>query len=801
MVRRLIRNLMLVWSTARVGAICGAAVLAAFLGASGLFGLDLDVFHAPLSKAAPPSSVPPAMPPVFDRLVFVVVDALRADMVLGSAAVQHAHATEELRSYMPYTAQLASSPESIPYIGHAAVPTVTMPRLKALTTGKKPAFIDVLRNFNSKALEEDSLLAQLAAAGRRMVLYGDETWLQLFPTAFLRSDPTSGFFALDTVEVDTNVTRHLHEELDPTMTSPKSSDWDALFLHYLGVDHIGHLTGPHSPLMRAKLSEMDATIESIHVSIRAQDVARNGSTLLVLLSDHGMTETGNHGGASIEESSALLLFVLPPSHRAVHHSDRLTRTPQVDLVPTLATLLGVPIPVHNTGKVLTSVLDAAVRDDARVIAALQANVHQLRALAAPKHSAKFWASFAHDFGFALDWHVASTSIPLALARRRMEAALSSLQAIVLTSDGSEYTTEHMLCGILVGLLGLVLACRLDVLLLRRPSRYELCLGFWTLLQLISLGSSSSIENEHVVWNVLLVSYLMWLAIDVFLTKRRRGVWLAWLLVPLTARLLRSRNQIINFGRLNGFDVAAGVNRDGLEYEHDNAVSILTTRSLVYGIISLPAERVLASAYVLLAELARSTSSPVALKAAWTIGMVATVVFSMTAVDAAAHTVYASVVVEAGAALWHRTSPMKALWLLAFLLQRDTNLMALALLHVQLDAATCLVQALDVLRALPLVVYLSKASFFALGNSHLMTTIDISKAYTGLSSYSQVLVGGLTAYIVFTGPLLVLSSQLAAVRNVRSLIAGYWTLELGSFTVYRYARPVSRPAISIYSGVL
>ncbi|EQC26230.1 hypothetical protein, variant [Saprolegnia diclina VS20] len=780
---------MLVWSTARVSAICAAALVAAFLGASGLFGLDLDVFQAPLAKVAPPSSVPPAIPPVFDRLVFVVVDALRADMVLGSAAVQHAHATEELRSYMPYTAQLASSPESIAYIGHAAVPTVTMPRLKALTTGKKPAFIDVLRNFNSKALDEDSLIAQLGAAGRRMVLYGDETWLQLFPTAFVRSDPTSGFFALDTVEVDTNVTRHLREELDPTMTSPKSNDWDALFLHYLGVDHIGHLTGPHSPLMRAKLSEMDATIESIHLSIQAQDAMRNGSTLLVLLSDHGMTETGNHGGASIEESSALLLFVLPPAYRAIEDSDLLTRTPQVDLVPTLATLLGVPIPAHNTGKALTPVLDAAVRDEALVIAALQANVRQLHALATPKHSAKFWASFAHEFNVALDWHAASTNMPLALARRRMEAALTSLQAIVLTSDGSEYNTMHMLSGIGVGVLGLVLACRFHELLLRRPSHYELCLGFWTLLQLVSLGSSSSIENEHVVWNFLLVSYLVWLAIDCVLAKRR-GLWTCWLLVLVTARLLRSRNQIINFGRLNTFDVAAGSTRDGLEYEHDNAVSILTTRSLAHGLVSLHVERVLASAYVVLAELVRSSSSSTAaMQAVWTVGMAASVVFAWTAVDAAAHVVYASVVLEAGVALASRSSPMKALWLLAFLLQRDTNLLALALLHVQLDAATRLVQALDGIRALPLVVYLSKASFFALGNSHLMTTIDISKAYTGLSSYSQVLVGGLTAFIVFTGPLLVLSSQLAAVRDARSLLGGYWTLELGNFTVYRYSSSI------------
>jgi len=37
--------------------------------------------------------------------------------------------------------------------------------------------------------------------------------------------------------VDNNVTRHLDWEL-------VSKDWDVLILHYLGLDHVGHLGGP-----------------------------------------------------------------------------------------------------------------------------------------------------------------------------------------------------------------------------------------------------------------------------------------------------------------------------------------------------------------------------------------------------------------------------------------------------------------------------------------------------------------------------------------------------------------------------
>jgi hypothetical protein len=107
------------------------AILGAFFCASGLFGLDLDVLHSnlhdptskPSSKVSDDASTRPP-PAAFDRLVFVVIDALRADMVLGNVAIGHHH--EELNAFMPYVSRLASShKESIAYIGHAAVPTGT----------------------------------------------------------------------------------------------------------------------------------------------------------------------------------------------------------------------------------------------------------------------------------------------------------------------------------------------------------------------------------------------------------------------------------------------------------------------------------------------------------------------------------------------------------------------------------------------------------------------------------------------------------------------------------------------------
>lgn len=144
-----------------------------------------------------------------------------------------------------------------------------MPRLKAMTTGSVPSFLDVVLNIaesdtTSSLAHQDTWLAQLKAKGGRLLMYGDDTWLKLFPGMFDRADGTTSFFVSvsisflgtasnkmhglcqtkkevvclqDFVEVDNNVTRHVHDEL-------LHDDWTAFIMHYLGLDHIGHKAGP-----------------------------------------------------------------------------------------------------------------------------------------------------------------------------------------------------------------------------------------------------------------------------------------------------------------------------------------------------------------------------------------------------------------------------------------------------------------------------------------------------------------------------------------------------------------------------
>ncbi|XP_042643626.1 GPI ethanolamine phosphate transferase 2 isoform X1 [Tyto alba] len=277
-------------------------------------------------------------PPLFEKVVIVLIDALRDDFVFGSKGKQ----------FMPYTRQLVEKGTSYSFIAEAKPPTVTMPRIKALMTGSIPGFIDVIVNLNSPALLDDNLIWQAKTAGKRVIFYGDDTWVKLFPKHFMEYDGTTSFFVSDFTEVDDNVTRHLDRVL-------KREDWDLLILHYLGLDHIGHMTGPNSPLVGPKLHEMDNILKKIHISLLSKEEGPLPN-LLVVCGDHGMSETGSHGGSSEGEVRTPLLFI---SSAFGKRSGPLTQpelVQQTDLASTLAVGLGLPISRNNVGNLILPVV-------------------------------------------------------------------------------------------------------------------------------------------------------------------------------------------------------------------------------------------------------------------------------------------------------------------------------------------------------------------------------------------------------------------------------------------------------------
>ncbi|XP_047381601.1 GPI ethanolamine phosphate transferase 3 isoform X4 [Sciurus carolinensis] len=305
----------------------------------------------------------------FSRVVLVLIDALRFDF----AQPQHSHVPGEPPVSLPFLGKLGSLQRILEIQPHHArlyrsqvdPPTTTMQRLKALTTGSLPTFIDAGNNFASHAIMEDNLIKQLTNAGRRVVFMGDDTWKDLFPGAFSKAFFFSSFNVRDLHTVDNGILEHLYPTMD-------SGEWDVLIAHFLGVDHCGHKHGPHHPEMAKKLSQMDQVIQELVERLE-------NDTLLVVAGDHGMTVNGDHGGESELEVSAALFLYSPTALFPSAPPEEPEVIPQVSLVPTLALLLGLPIPFGNIGEVIAELFSGGKDSQPHFSALVQASALHLNA--------------------------------------------------------------------------------------------------------------------------------------------------------------------------------------------------------------------------------------------------------------------------------------------------------------------------------------------------------------------------------------------------------------------------------------
>jgi ethanolamine phosphate transferase 2 subunit G len=119
-----------------------------------------------------------------------------------------------------------------------------------------------------------------------------------------------------------------------------------------------------SPHMVVKQREMDGIIRQIYTAMESEDHLR--STLFVFCGDHGMNDAGNHGASSPGETSPALVFMSPklrdlksnlPSPVPEDESFQYYSTvEQSDLAPTLAALLGFPVPRNNLGALIPEFL-------------------------------------------------------------------------------------------------------------------------------------------------------------------------------------------------------------------------------------------------------------------------------------------------------------------------------------------------------------------------------------------------------------------------------------------------------------
>lgn len=366
---------------------------------------DFQLWQSALTKEAECT-----LPAKYDRTFLWIIDALRYDFLADTD--QRDSSNNQTWSPNPYyhnvlrlPAKLNKEQKTFSILSHflADAPTTTLQRLKGLTTGSLPTFIDAGSNFGGSEITEDNWLSQMRKKAEskpgqkaRMALAGDDTWLTVFPSVFDQEwrFPFESFNVEDLDGVDRGVEQTLKPFLEGAEVS--LADWRLLIAHTLGVDHVGHRLGASHPRMKSKLEEMQQFLDFI-IEKLPQDA------LFILMGDHGMDEKGDHGGdGELEVGAALWMYSKQKYQRGLSEwdiklitskSEELIKSyqpfsmlpsppfdpsghrsiPQIDLVPTLSLLLGQPIPFNNLG----SVIPEAFESSALLLRALRINALQI----------------------------------------------------------------------------------------------------------------------------------------------------------------------------------------------------------------------------------------------------------------------------------------------------------------------------------------------------------------------------------------------------------------------------------------
>ncbi|KAH9221149.1 GPI ethanolamine phosphate transferase-like protein 2 [Leptodontidium sp. 2 PMI_412] len=720
---------------------------------------------------------PPEAP--FNKVVFMVVDALRSDFVYSK------------NSGFLFTQSLISNGDAIPFTAHATSPTITMPRIKAITTGSTPSFLDLILNFaesdtSSTLATQDTWLAQMKAKGTgKMIMYGDDTWLKLFPDTFDRADGTSSFFVSDFTEVDNNVTRHVPEEL-------RNDDWNTMVLHYLGLDHIGHKTGPRGPNMIPKQHEMDGIVKSIYEAMTNKEHLQ--STLLVLCGDHGMNDAGNHGGSAPGETSPALVFVSPKlrsinsGHRAPAPFEEdfqyYSTVEQSDIAPTLGSLLGFPAPRNNLGAMIPDFLPFWPKKSDQVQILLR-NARQILGVvtaAFPSFEAATPATDCRDLSSNIDqlscqWKIVTESQPkledddLAIDKW-LQITTKWLQEArdIMSSTASNYDVRKLATGQVVSTLALLLGVAAAFPTLASSFKESTPILLISLLYGIMMFASSYVEEEQHFWYWATSAWLVLLWIKCTRKQTRNNIVLAAssILILIVARLARRWNQtgqkwagepdiartffsehrltlwtLVGFTYLWNLQFLAA--RAFHRFPQMAAAGIST--ALVTAALTFKLAFTHEDSPELMAGIAKYMADSEAGAGASLIGRAR---LALVAIGIAM--VYT---IGSGFGNEKRPNPtmrtVHDLLTLFFITQsRATNIPLILLFEIQFYLLNDL--DLNLIEISTTSLLLQYMSFFAFGGSNAISSVDLSSAYNGVSGYNVLAVGILTFASNWTGPI-------------------------------------------------
>ena len=278
-----------------------------------------------LIKDNPPQPGAALGTPSTERMVIVLIDALRYDTSLNS-------------DVMPTLSQLRSQGASA--LMHSQPPSFSEPGYSTILTGAWPDINDGpafnLDYEDIPTFTQDNLFSSAHRLGWKTAVSGYYWFEKLIPQ-------TDVDFSFYTPGEDDAADIEVMKAAIPWL---QNNEAQLVLIHLDQVDYAGHHEGgPQSANWDAAATRADTMLAEV---VSTLDFTKD---TLVVFSDHGQIDAGGHGG---QDSACLLepFVIVGAGVNPGKYSD----IQMVDIAPTLSALLGINLPASTQGEVQTSML-------------------------------------------------------------------------------------------------------------------------------------------------------------------------------------------------------------------------------------------------------------------------------------------------------------------------------------------------------------------------------------------------------------------------------------------------------------
>ncbi|XP_045112209.1 GPI ethanolamine phosphate transferase 1-like isoform X1 [Portunus trituberculatus] len=356
-------------------------------------------FRTPLIHGMTPQSH--SLPPAARRVVLLVADGLRADVFFDNS--NNTTRAPYLRSIIENNGTWG--------VSHTRVPTESRPGHVAIIAGLYEDPSAIAKGWKENPVEFDSVFNE----SRHTWCWGSPDILPMFAAGaerghietFMYKAEEEDFASSDASKLDKWVFQNVESffmkaSREKTVQDVLHEDRIVFFLHLLGLDTNGHAHKPHSKEYLKNIETVDAGIQKT-VEI-FENFFGDHQTAYIFTSDHGMTDWGSHGAGDPSETETPFIawgagVAMPkdPSEfkEKMMYDARVERwglthvrrhdLHQADVAPLMASILGIPIPVNNVGKLHIEYL--ATSDEYKS-EALFANARQMLAQYQQKRTQK-----------------------------------------------------------------------------------------------------------------------------------------------------------------------------------------------------------------------------------------------------------------------------------------------------------------------------------------------------------------------------------------------------------------------------